>query len=622
MATDVERLIVRLEATQRQFERQLQGASRTADRRARQIETRFAQMNRKLTAQFTALGRTFVGAFAGGIFAGGAAGLVGGVNNLVKEMSRLAVTAERVGYSAEDLQRLRYAFEQIGVSANQTDTAMQRFARRIGEASAGTGVLHSVLEANNVQLRNQDGSMRRQIDLLRDYADLIKNAGSEQERLVLANRAFDVEGSVLVGVLKGGREAIDQLMASADEAGGVIDEQLVRRAEELDKKWTDAWRNFEVNGKSAVISVIAYLDRLSEKLSGIGNSSIFRWMSDQLGGGGVFVPGEGVYRPGDDMSPSALVQQAFQQEMVQADAKLVEALKARYGAAAEQGRKTIIPGGSSGGSSSRNAAAEAALREQEAVLNLIDALSHELSLIGESDLEKAKANALRQAGAAATEEQRAQIEALVTAIHQETEALKEREEAQRAQAQAINNLFDMGADALISIAEGSERAEEAIKRLAIQLAFAAAQAALLGTGPLAGLLGGGGGGSFVPTPGAGMFARGAAFSRGKVIPFARGGIVDKPTVFPMARGMGLMGEAGPEAVLPLRRGPGGRLGVEAAGGQHVHVTVGIAADSNGNLTPFVERVSQRTMQAGLAHYDRNVFPARFAQVAGDPRRRY
>ena len=58
------------------------------------------------------------------------------------------------------------------------------------------------------------------------------------------------------------------------------------------------------------------------------------------------------------------------------------------------------------------------------------------------------------------------------------------------------------------------------------------------------------------------FARGGVFSGGQqVTAFARGGVVDRPTLFPFARGAGLMGEAGPEAILPLSRGRGGRLGV-------------------------------------------------------------
>jgi hypothetical protein len=62
-----------------------------------------------------------------------------------------------------------------------------------------------------------------------------------------------------------------------------------------------------------------------------------------------------------------------------------------------------------------------------------------------------------------------------------------------------------------------------------------------------------------------LSGRGNVFHHGQLVPFAAGGVVDRPVVFPMAQGAGLMGEAGPEAVMPLRRGPDGKLGVAAEG---------------------------------------------------------
>ena len=59
-----------------------------------------------------------------------------------------------------------------------------------------------------------------------------------------------------------------------------------------------------------------------------------------------------------------------------------------------------------------------------------------------------------------------------------------------------------------------------------------------------------------------------------VTPFASGGIVNSPTLFPMGGGTGLMGEAGPEAIVPLARGRDGRLGIRGGGnGVTVNVTI-------------------------------------------------
>ena len=93
------------------------------------------------------------------------------------------------------------------------------------------------------------------------------------------------------------------------------------------------------------------------------------------------------------------------------------------------------------------------------------------------------------------------------------------------------------------------------------------------------------------------FAQGGSFAGGRVAAFAKGGVISQATAFPMRGGTtGLMGEAGPEAILPLARGADGRLGVASQGGARpVSVTFNIS-------TPDVEgfRRSQSQIAAEMS----------------------
>ncbi|MGB0507813.1 MAG: phage tail tape measure protein [Pikeienuella sp.] len=143
---------------------------------------------------------------------------------------------------------------------------------------------------------------------------------------------------------------------------------------------------------------------------------------------------------------------------------------------------------------------------------------------------------------------------------------------------------------------GGQKLSGVLKGLALDMsrsAFKSAIAPLLGavSGGVNDIVNGGVNSLF-----SGLFADGAAFSSGRVRAFAKGGVVNGATPFAMRGGMGLMGEAGPEAIMPLSRGADGKLGVKAeASTGAVSVTVNIS-------TPDVEsfRRSQTQVSSALA----------------------
>lgn len=188
---------------------------------------------------------TALGAVAGGFALVGSAAAAG-----VGVLSRVALgyantgdeigkTADRLGLGVEALQELRFVADRSGVAAATFDMAYQRFARRIGEAAAGTGEARTAIDALGISLFDQNGQLRDSEDLFGEVADKLSTLENASVRNALAMKFFDSEGVALVQMMKDGSAGIADLREEARGLGLVMGEDLVRQSENVVDRWTN-----------------------------------------------------------------------------------------------------------------------------------------------------------------------------------------------------------------------------------------------------------------------------------------------------------------------------------------------------------------------------------------------
>jgi phage-related minor tail protein len=93
------------------------------------------------------------------------------------------------------------------------------------------------------------------------------------------------------------------------------------------------------------------------------------------------------------------------------------------------------------------------------------------------------------------------------------------------------------------------------------------------------------------------FARGGV--PGQVTAFADGGVVASPTYFPMGGDLGLMGEAGSEAILPLKRGADGSLGVASSGGGGSSIVLNVTTPDAASFQKSQAQISAMLARTAL-----------------------
>jgi len=161
-------------------------------------------------------------------------------------------------------------------------------------------------------------------------------------------------------------------------------------------------------------------------------------------------------------------------------------------------------------------------------------------------------------------------------IEEQTRVIEEQNKVQEALASTIENSME---NAFMSMVDGTKSVKDAFKSMAADIIKELYRVLVVKrmVSVITSFLG---------------FADGGTFSGGSQIQaYANGGVVGGPTTFPMAGGKtGLMGEAGPEAIMPLKRGANGKLGVQMEGGGGDTIVVNQSFNFQANGDDSVKRI--------------------------------
>jgi lambda family phage tail tape measure protein len=532
----------------------------------------------------------------------GAALAVGAFANLAKQTidqaDAFGKLSTRTGIAANSLQVFVNAGKLADVSQAQLETGLKSFARTSYEAAKGVATYSDAYASLGVDVKQADGSLKASDDLLKEIADKFKDLPNGPEKAAIAMRLFGKSGADMITLLNGGSEALEKFNYE-------VSENFSQNAEYFNDQLTILQIQFDGFRKQLLDALLPALNAIIEVFSEMFATendwtALFKVIEYGIRGTAIVIKSLidlvdelvrglvtsfsviGKVLKGDFGGAMAEVGNAYKGAFDRAKKNKAQYDRLLYGTSE---RGTDYGGGGFGAftpmdpAASRSARTRAtkekktpeqiAAEEYEKMLQKLmgTAAGFETVTIQAVEVTKNQATAFDGVKAAAA----GYLESIGTMRDGITNlagtAFKGLEDA-------LTSLVTTGKGNFLDFAR---TILEATARMIIQQTILRSIMQALGAIPGGALPISPFGGPQVVSGGTGL--DGSAFGAtafSKIIPFspfAKGGVISQPT-------MSLMGEAGPEAVLPLKRGAGGKLGVATSGGMgDVVVNVDAAGSS-------------------------------------------
>lgn len=283
-AADIEGLSVVLNAKIDEFKRGMNQAVRDFDSDANKIDSRNQQLTQSIERNMreAATATTFLtSAFKQLLGFEALKRIAEAAIDANLEIAKMTRTAELAGVSFEKLQESQYAFKRLGgADPKSVETTAHDLALKAqAEQREGEGELTNLLAANNMKLLDRNGKVKDFNELMLMAADLLGRTRTEAEAIDIG-KVFNLTEEQ-VRALSKGVGAFTRMQQEAKSAGAVMDEELVQKAVEFDKLWSESWAKFPTYAKAAAIEAIkaltpfgTYLEDLFSKIPGMAKAVI------------------------------------------------------------------------------------------------------------------------------------------------------------------------------------------------------------------------------------------------------------------------------------------------------------------------------------------------------------
>lgn len=167
-------------------------------------------------------------------------GLKQTVGNFAALGDEVHKSAQRIGVSVDEYQRIKYVAGQSGVSAEELGSSMGRLNKNIAEVATGKGQdLAALFHKANISMRGANGQLRSATELLPELAALFARNGNAAVQARMGNAVFGKSWQALAPLLQGGKEGIDELNARYKMLGISVEENGIIAGEKFGDQMDD-----------------------------------------------------------------------------------------------------------------------------------------------------------------------------------------------------------------------------------------------------------------------------------------------------------------------------------------------------------------------------------------------